>query len=346
MVGGYIKHILLGFILYQLYYILSENLTSYFMSTLPAVALAGATGNIGSHIARGFLTSESRSSFSDIIILTRDLNNEVAQGFKANHGATIRQVDFNDEASIEKALEGVTVVVDALGAGPGGKGLRSRELLLEAASKAGAKIYFPSEYGVDVSKVDYSVPIWRAKQVFQEKARATSMKIITVTAGIFMESAFTPGMGFDTANLKWTIIGSPNTKFTVTSKGDVGLSVASFASIAVKTPDAVPNDVRIAGHVLSFEEARQIFTKDSGDDIKYELLDLESTGKEYREKAKTVAITDSPLVSFVPFLRLALAEGMVDYSTNNNDLINSHEKSWKWKKVEDYSKEVNGRPYV
>lgn len=41
-----------------------------------------------------------------------------------------------------------------------------------------------------------------------------------------------------------------------------------------------------------------------------------------------------------------MAEGKLDFTTDNdNELVNPDQKFWKWKTVEDYVREVGGRPW-
>lgn len=44
--------------------------------------------------------------------------------------------------------------------------------------------------------------------------------------------------------------------------------------------------------------------------------------------------------------RFIIAEGKLDHSKDNqNELVNPGESLWKWKTVDQYAKEVKGRPW-
>ena len=46
------------------------------------------------------------------------------------------------------------------------------------------------------------------------------------------------------------------------------------------------------------------------------------------------------------FIRFVMGEGKLDFSRNENELANPGEKSWKWKTVKDYAKEVGRLPWI
>lgn len=65
-------------------------------------------------------------------------------------------------------------------------------------------------------------------------------------------------VGFDTANKVYTCVGSPDVKTAYTSKADIGRSLAQL-SLAALSPDLaanVPDNVRIFGSLLSYNEVR------------------------------------------------------------------------------------------
>ena len=67
-------------------------------------------------------------------------------------------------------------------------------------------------------------------------------------------------MGFDTANLTYTAVGSADKKTAVTAKADIGRALAELTLLALNpvTAPGVPDDVRIAGDNVSYHDVRDI----------------------------------------------------------------------------------------
>jgi hypothetical protein len=59
-------------------------------------------------------------------------------------------------------------------------------------------------------------------------------------------------------------------------------------------------------------------------------------------KAKTTEKTEGDPA---PFTRFVMGEGKLDFTQNENELVNLGEKLWKWKTVQDYAKEVDSKPW-
>ena len=69
----------------------------------------------------------------------------------ASLGAELHEVHFDDpelgdgvKAALRKSMEGMDVVVNALGV----TNAQVKDMVAEAAINAGVKVYFPSEFGV------------------------------------------------------------------------------------------------------------------------------------------------------------------------------------------------------
>ena len=79
------------------------------MSSLPTIAIAGATGNLGAKIASVFLRPEFRSRFQDIVLLSRSAHAPAAQAL-VDAGGILRTYD---ERNLQASLQDVTVVINA-----------------------------------------------------------------------------------------------------------------------------------------------------------------------------------------------------------------------------------------
>jgi len=78
------------------------------MTSLPTVAIVGATGNLGYHIVQAFLSSTFRRSFQEIIVLVRSESKQSSD--YASAGAKVRKYSEEDLVS---ALEGVEILINA-----------------------------------------------------------------------------------------------------------------------------------------------------------------------------------------------------------------------------------------
>ena len=71
-------------------------------------------------------------------------------------------------------------------------------------------------------------------------------------------------VGIDIANNEFTAYGSPAQRVTFTSLRDIGRAVARLAILAAADAGSVPDDVRIAGGTVTFEDVRDIVAKVRG----------------------------------------------------------------------------------
>ena len=112
----------------------------------PVVAIAGGTGQLGSHITNALLSPEFNPSFKEIRLLTSNVSSEKAQSF-ASKGAKTIGVNYSDEQGILSAIHGADVLINSLGGSV--KGFPAKNALMMAAVKdGGVKLYFPSEFGI------------------------------------------------------------------------------------------------------------------------------------------------------------------------------------------------------
>lgn len=106
-------------------------------------------------------------------------------------------------------------------------------------------------------------------------------------------------VGFDTANLTYTSVGSSDAKTATTAKADIGRALAELALLTLnpETAASVPDDVHVAGNNVSYREVRDIVQRVRAElgvqpagEIKLQSLDLaafkENLKKEQLEKPK------------------------------------------------------------
>lgn len=321
---------------------------SYAMSTRLSrasyvVALVGATGDLGNHVANVFLTSY-RPFFSKIVVIARDTTTASAKQLAAQ-GAELRQVNSADPVqSFAQAFAGVDVVVSLVGNAP----LECKDALFDGALKAGVKAYLPSEYGSDYRVNDFpgwDDVAWIAKAKHVRRARELAqgkVKIVAVYTGLFLEGALGPYssyFGFDTKNLTYTAVGSLDAKTATTTKADIGRSLAELSLLALSPELAsqVPDDVHIAGDNVSYRDVQGIAHRVRDElglnkgDIVLKSEDLEAYRATVREDQ-----LKKPAPGPLRHIRILIAEGKMDFSKNHNELVNPGQKVWKWRTVEEF----------
>ncbi|KAM3419795.1 hypothetical protein BST61_g3127 [Cercospora zeina] len=111
----------------------------------PTIAVFGATGYLGQHIATALLDPGIRPKFRKVVLLSR----RVTTLHKwQKHNVVIRQ---RSERSLAASLEGINIVVDAVGA----SGAEFSRRLITAMAQAKITIYFPPEFDVDHNLHDF-----------------------------------------------------------------------------------------------------------------------------------------------------------------------------------------------
>ncbi|KAI0630223.1 hypothetical protein C8Q77DRAFT_249300 [Trametes polyzona] len=298
-------------------------------STIKAtITVIGATGQLGESITTVLLT-DFRQNFPTVRALTRDPTSAKAQEL-AKKGAEVVKLDY---AHVSDALAGSDVIVNVL---PTSVAAEDRRKVDNAAINSGAKVYFLSHFGLDPKLVHFDGYLhqeWASKLQLEAEARKAAqdkLKIISVYNSIFLDIVLSPFIGFDLEKNVYTPYGSASAKFATTSKADIGRAVASLSLLALDPSSAasVPDEVRIAGSIVSFEDVRDIVARVKGvapGEIKSE--DAEKVKNQLREQKGDGSILD--------YLRVALGEGWLNLSPNENELVNPGQKLWKWKTVED-----------
>ncbi|KAG9004674.1 hypothetical protein FRB94_002516 [Tulasnella sp. JGI-2019a] len=299
------------------------------------VAIAGGTGNIGTHVVKAFLNpSIHLNTFPRVLVLTRNSNSHAAKELE-KLGAELVQTDGLLEAEALRS-KSVDVLVSCLGQNVA---IEEKGALYKAAIDGGVKVYFPTEYGIDHRIDEAKHKVWDDKKKHSRAAREASgenIKIIQLYNGHFMEDAIGPWYALDTKNRHYTSIGPSTSKFTLTSKDDVGASIVRLALLAVGDPNSVPNEVRISGDAKSYQELASIMGSESDEKIDI----TEQNVDEYKASLGPLGADPAPVI------RVIIGSGLMDYTKeNNNELVNPGELVWKWKKVEQYAKEVKGKPW-
>jgi hypothetical protein len=306
------------------------------MSSLPVVAIAGATGRAGTSITKAFLSPKFRPNFSEVVLLSRSHSSPQLDAW-AKEGATIRP--YTQDALAE-ALHGVNIVINCVGS----KGHALKDALLPAiAATPSVSLYFPSELGVDHgdgTDPDYDHPEWAYKKNHLKMAKESfdpKVKICRVFPGLMTELSIGPWFGMDTRNKRYEAVGSVDAPITFTYLDDIGRAVAALASLP---PEKIPSEIRIGGDTLSTREIAELMSAESGRDIEVVEMNLE----DYKKEAIGKQRKDPG-----QYLRFLMGEGKINFGKdglgNGNDLFNAGEREWKWMSMKDYAKQTKGFPW-
>ncbi|EHK97578.1 putative Isoflavone reductase like protein P3 [Glarea lozoyensis 74030] len=187
----------------------------------PFVAVAGATGHLGSLIVLNLCKKD---------VAVKALIRPGTSGSRTQHlreaGCQITEVDMTDVPTLTEALTGATTVVSAL-QGLKGVIIDAQGALLEAAMAAKVRRFIPSDFSLDFTK---TTPGTNRNLDLRREFHAK----------------------LDASGIEWT-----NQKMDVTTVPDV----AAYTAAVAADPHPKPKFLRIAGDVFTAKEMAVVMTK-------------------------------------------------------------------------------------
>jgi hypothetical protein len=300
------------------------------MSLRPVVAIAGASGHLGRHVASAFLSSPFCDKFSEVILLSRQ-GSSLSSLPDTSGKYTTR---IYDETNLVDALRDVQILVNTVG--PAGHSFK--EKLVQALPHTNVQVYFPSEFGVDHYVHDFPHLEWDQKKKHLALAQqlVPNTKVCRVFCGLFLEDSIGPWFGFDTKNGKYESVGSRHSPISFTSLDDVGKTVASLAALNM---ESIPDTIHVAGDTSSFAKIARIMEDAGADPIQITDISLQT----YKTEATATTSWDP-----AKYLRFLMGEGKINHTVdgmgNDNELVNP-DQLWKWTKLDDLAAKCNGRPW-
>ena len=227
------------------------------------ILLVGATGMFGSRIAHQ-LVKHSDARLRLMVRSAEDSQKKSSLQPLLDAGAEMIVGDLSDEKSLDRATQGVDVIVSALQGGPEVM-VDGQVALAKAGKRNGVRRIQPSDYALDLFK---ATPGEHMMFDLRAKADAQIAEIgidqVNVLQGAFMDM-FLPGHGAIDLD-KGTIgfFGDGNRKIEVTSVEDTARMVAHIAL----DRNVTPGKFAFAGDHVSFREAGEIFSRATGKTIK------------------------------------------------------------------------------
>jgi uncharacterized protein YbjT (DUF2867 family) len=157
------------------------------------VLLVGATGMLGGRIAH-YLLEESDARLR---ILNRASNNAkktAAVSKMLDRGVEVVEGDLADAASLDRATQGVDVIISAVQGGPDVI-INGQVALAEAGKRNGVSRILPSDFGLDLFKATPGEHMmFDIRRSADDKIAALGLEQVNVLQGAFMDM-FRPGAG-------------------------------------------------------------------------------------------------------------------------------------------------------
>ncbi|MEJ7746575.1 MAG: NmrA family NAD(P)-binding protein [Luteimonas sp.] len=227
------------------------------------ILLVGATGMFGSHIARHLL--DRPDARLRLLLRSGDRASKIdALKPLLKRGAEVVEGDLADHASLDRATQGVDVIVSAVQGGPDVM-IDGQVALAEAGKRNGVRRILPSDYAVDLFKAtpgEHSMFDMRAQA--DARIKTIGLEQVNVLQGAFM-NMFMPGAGAVDLD-KGTIgfFGDGNQIVELTSVEDTARMVARVAL----DRDVKPGKFAFAGDRITFRQAGEIVAARTGRPLK------------------------------------------------------------------------------
>lgn len=225
------------------------------------VVLAGATGQLGSLIARALLAKPGVT----LRCLVRRGSEEKLAELRAA-GAELVEADLNagSEAALAAACQGAYAVIAAVQGGPDVI-VDGQLRLLRAAMAGGARRFIPSDYSFDFFKLPEGANLnadWRRRfaRLADEEA-GSRIEIVHVLNGIFAARgvlAFVGFFDFDAGVAR--LWGDGNMPMELTTYADT----ARYVAEAAIDPEPLPAWFYVAGDIVSFRELVRAYEEGKG----------------------------------------------------------------------------------
>ncbi|OBT69251.1 hypothetical protein VE03_01962 [Pseudogymnoascus sp. 23342-1-I1] len=202
----------------------AKNQPSAFQNAIERVAIVGAGGTVGSHIAAALLQTGKHTVTS----LSRKGSSN-----KLPEGVLVATVDYDDEATIVAALKDQQFfIITVSPTAP----RDTHSKLVQAAAKAGVPYVMPNGYGGDIDNIKLGEdtmlgPVGKANR---DEVERLGMKWITVCCGFWYDYSLAGGetrFGFDFDKRSLTLYDDGNTKNSTSNLSQVGRAVAKVLSL-------------------------------------------------------------------------------------------------------------------
>ncbi|RAL16161.1 aromatic alcohol reductase [Aspergillus homomorphus CBS 101889] len=194
----------------------------------PKVAIAGASGNLGPSILKELLDAGF-----EVTVLTRQSSDK-----SFDTRAKVIPVDYDSLESLQTALEGQDVVVDARAVVPSESTIR----FIDAAKAAGVTRFIPSEFGTDsLNPLSEALPVFANKvaprKYLQQVSKDSPLSYSLLFTGPFLDFGLRTGFLVNLAGPVAELYDGGDRKVSSTTLQGIGKAVVGI----VKNLDATKN---------------------------------------------------------------------------------------------------------
>ncbi|KAK4082442.1 uncharacterized protein Triagg1_2254 [Trichoderma aggressivum f. europaeum] len=247
------------------------------MAVIRNVAVAGASGNIGSYVLKALL----QANFN-VTVLTRS-----QKPGAYDSKITVIEVDFASVSSLTSALQGQDAIVSTVGKA----GLEAQKLLIDAAIAAGVQRFIPSDYGVcttspKVLGLPFYSTLATVRQYLADKAATSALSYTVVAIGSFLEYVLMTPAVVNFREHSVAFMDEGKNRISTSPLASIGTAIAGV----FKNPDETKNRVvYVSATILTqkqiFDIAKEIkpeitwtVTNTKASDILKEGLDAVASG--------------------------------------------------------------------
>lgn len=275
---------------------------------MPKIFVAGATGLLGGHIVRALLDQNV-----PVRALVRpSAGQEKTAPLIALHGLELVEGDITDPPErLAEAVGDAATVISTVQGGPEVI-VDGQANLVRAAEKAGARRFIPSDFAIDVTKLDDGDNFmidWRRQAAAAYSG--TSLDVVSVLNGAFYEvmTGFMGLVDWEKGTLShW---GDPDQPLDLTSVADT----AAYTAAVALDPSAT-GTLRFAGEVVSMREFHDAVQRGSGRTLRLHHL---GTADDLRaEITRQAALTQNPFDYVALQYQWCMVSGKAKFDTLDN----------------------------
>ncbi|KAM0438716.1 hypothetical protein ACHAPT_001473 [Fusarium lateritium] len=254
------------------------------MSAIKNVVLAGASGDLGSHV---FKKSVASGKFNITVFKRAGSESSFPEG------TNVVEVDYESIESLTAALKGQDAVVSTLTT----LAAATQSNLIDAAVAAGVKRFIPSEFGSNLHIPSVrALPLYGAKVAIQDKlialAKEDKISYTFVYNSVFLDWGLAHNFFLDFSKAEITLIDGGDAEFSTTTLDSVGEATVGVLNHPDETVNRV---VYIQDAVLTQKKVLELAKKANPD--------------------KTWTVKEAVLDELVAKANERLAKGLLDWET-------------------------------
>ena len=205
--------------------------------------------------------------------LTRDPSRDAARKL-VGHGTEVVRGDFNDKASLSRALDGAYGVYSVQSSTEGSMEDEVRQgiNLAEEARRNDVRHFVYSS--VASADQNTGIPHFESKHKLEEHLRSTGLRYTIVRPAFFMENWLVLRRGIEEGVLSFPL--APETRLQMIAVDDIGGVVAAAFE---KPGHWQGRTLELAGDELSMAELTEAFSRMAGREVRYEQASWEEWEK-------------------------------------------------------------------